>query len=148
MPPPKGRPTAVVSTPVGDQTPLDPFRLYKLTGCHDDLKEKIGRVLIAMRALGWPMIVTDGLRTLTEQQHLYAKGRTTPGPIVTNADGVQKLSNHQSGKACDCCFYVGGQPSWDARLPWKAYGSCLEAVGLKWGGNWQSLHDLPHAELP
>jgi peptidoglycan L-alanyl-D-glutamate endopeptidase CwlK len=106
-----------------------------------------------MAVLGFHMMVTDGVRTQKHQQALYAQGRTTPGPIVTHADGVKKHSNHQVktdsfGHAVDCCFVVDGRPSWDGRLPWKAYGACVEAVGLTWGGSWTSLIDLPHAELP
>jgi len=136
------------SAPASPAKPTDRYRLAKLTGCHGDLQERIRRVLAAMDALGWRMIVTDGFRSAHEQQTLYAQGRTLPGKIVTNCDGVQKPSNHQSGKACDCTFLdPDGRPTWDARMPWKTYGACLEAVGLKWGGNWQGLHDLPHAEL-
>ena len=126
----------------------DPFRLAKLNDCDLELRMRITQVLTAMHALGWPMIVTDGCRSVEEQQRLYAQGRTRPGLIVTHADGVAALSNHQSGKACDCCFVLDGRPSWDARLPWATYGACLKAVGLKWGGDWERLHDLPHAELP
>jgi peptidoglycan LD-endopeptidase CwlK len=125
------------------------YRLHKLAGCCEDLTHRITKVLTAMDALGWPMIVTDGHRSVDDQRRLYALGRTVPGKIVTHCDGILKPSNHQSGKACDCTFLdpETGQPSWDARLPWKTYGACLETVGLKWGGHWAGLHDLPHAEL-
>lgn len=125
----------------------------QLVGVTPLLADKLTRVLAAMDALGFPMMVTDGLRTVTQQQGLYAQGRTTPGKIVTKADGIRKKSNHQAhddgqGHAADCCFVVDGQPDWDARLPWKAYGAVAEAVGLEWGGSWESFHDLPHVQLP
>ena len=120
----------------------------KLVGVDPRLPDLVAKIFTAMAALGFWMEVTDGLRTTAQQQALYAQGRTTPGPIVTNADGVTTLSNHQGGLAVDCCFLVNGAPSWDARLPWKAYGACAEALGLKWGGDWTSLVDLPHLELP
>lgn len=124
----------------------------RLLGVHPDLIVRVSRVLAAMEALGFVMMPTDGLRTVEQQRALYAQGRTVPGPIVTKADGVDKRSNHQAhddgfGHAVDCCFVVNGKPSWDAHLPWKAYGALAEAVGLTWGGHWQSLHDLPHVEL-
>lgn len=124
----------------------------RLAGVHPVLLDRVDRVLTAMTALGFPMMPTDGIRTDDQQRALYAKGRTTQGPIVTNCDGVEKRSNHQPhadglGYAVDCCFVVDGQPSWDARWPWKAYGAAAEAVGLRWGGDWNSLHDLPHVEL-
>jgi peptidoglycan L-alanyl-D-glutamate endopeptidase CwlK len=117
------------------------------------LIDRVSRVFDAMAALGFSMMVTDGVRTEARQRALYAQGRTEPGPIVTKADGIVKKSNHQvkddgMGHAVDCCFVVDGEPSWDAREPWAAYGACAQAVGLKWGGSWESLHDLPHVELP
>jgi peptidoglycan L-alanyl-D-glutamate endopeptidase CwlK len=124
----------------------------KLVGVSPELVAHVGRVLDAMTALGFPMMVTDGVRSTERQRALYAQGRTAPGAIVTYADGITNKSNHQPhddgvGHAVDCCFVVAGQPSWDARLPWKAYGAAAEALGLRWGGDWQRLHDLPHIEL-
>jgi peptidoglycan LD-endopeptidase CwlK len=125
----------------------------KLADCHPTLIERIDKVLVAMQAIGYTMAVTDGVRTTAQQQALYAKGRTAPGPIVTNANGVTSRSNHQThgdgyGHAADCAFVINGRFSWDARLPWKAYGALGEALGLRWGGAFVSLHDLPHLELP
>ena len=67
----------------------------KLHGLHPLLAAKIGHIQMAMTELGFPMIVTDGARTDEEQQALYAKGRTLPGKIVTNADGITHRSAHQ-----------------------------------------------------
>jgi peptidoglycan L-alanyl-D-glutamate endopeptidase CwlK len=118
---------------------------------------KIELLLAAMSALGWPMRVTDGVRTVERQQALYAQGRTAPGPIVTNADGVTHLSNHQVkpdgfGHAVDLAF-VGIDPYLEhdprGRLRWNVYGAIVQAQGLTWGGNWpSSLLDEPHAEMP
>lgn len=124
----------------------------KLAGVHPQLIDKITRVLAAMDALGHPMMVTDGVRTLEQQRALYAQGRTAPGPVVTNCDGTEKRSNHQLrldklGHAVDCCFVVNGKPSWDAHLPWKAYGALGEALGLRYGGRFKMV-DCPHLELP
>lgn len=123
----------------------------RLVGVHPDLVAKVLKVLKAMEALGFPMMVTSGLRTAEEQARLYAQGRTAPGKKVTNADGVRKKSNHQAredgfGHAVDCAFVVDGKPSWNERLPWAAYGACAKALGLTWGGDWRSLRDMPHLE--
>lgn len=123
-------------------------------GVHDVLLRKLLRVLTAMDALGFTMRVTDGLRTTEQQQELYAQGRTKPGKKVTNADGVVTRSNHQAygdgfGHAVDCCFLDDhGVPTWREDFPWRCYGETGKAVGLKWGGDWNSPHDLPHLELP
>lgn len=118
-----------------------------LKGVNPILVERMARVLKALEAFGTPMVITDGRRSLATQQALYAQGRTAPGHIVTNADGIVHPSAHQLGRAVDCCFLVDGQPSWDVKLPWKAYGELVTAAGLKWGGSFSTLHDLPHAEL-
>jgi hypothetical protein len=39
--------------------------------------------------------VTGGVRTAAGQKALYAQGRTAPGSIVTNADGVKNKSSRQ-----------------------------------------------------
>lgn len=38
------------------------------------------------------MRVCQGLRTTAQQQAAYAEGRTAPGRVVTNADGVHHKS--------------------------------------------------------
>lgn len=127
--------------------------MNKLDGVHPVLTDKVTRILSALAELGVPMLVTDGVRTEAQQRALFAQGRTKPGRIVTNADGVKVKSNHQAksdgyGHAVDCCFLVNGKPSWDAKLPWRLYGEAAKALGLKWGGDWKSFKDLPHVELP
>lgn len=119
---------------------------------HPRLADAILKVLAAMKALGYPMKVVQGVRTTEQQVALFAQGRTKPGPIVTYANGVATKSNHQLkddgyGHAVDCAFLIEGKPSWDISLPWHAYGACGKALGLKWGGDWKRLCDLPHLEL-
>jgi len=125
-------------------------------GLHPDLISRVQRVLTAMTALGLPMRVCQGLRTLAEQQALYAKGRTAPGPIVTHTDGIIHRSNHQAGadglgRAVDCCF-IGPDPFLDhdpmKAIKFAAYGHAGQAVGLTWGGTFTTLQDLDHLELP
>ncbi len=121
--------------------------MSKLDGVKPELAAKVQAIIAAMGELGFVMIVTDGLRTTTEQQALYAQGRTEPGAIVTHANGVQTRSNHQSGLAVDCCFVVDGKASWDDAMPWALYGAMATALGLVWGGSWKHP-DRPHVEWP
>jgi peptidoglycan L-alanyl-D-glutamate endopeptidase CwlK len=111
----------------------------------------VDRVLAAMAALGAPMKIVQGLRTVEEQQALFAQGRTKPGKKVTNCDGVRKKSNHQAssdglGRAVDCAFVKDGKVVWEG--PWEKYGAAARAEGLIWGGDWKGLIDRPHIELP
>lgn len=91
---------------------------------------------------GYAIRVTHTLRTMDEQQHLYAKGRTLPGPIVTNAQPGQSPHNH--GMAFDVCFAgnIPYPPEQDVR--WEELGRIGEALGLEWGGRWRTLQDRPH----
>lgn len=118
---------------------------------HPDLITKIHKVLAAMEALGFPMKIVQGARTTAQQQALYAQGRTAPGHIVTNADGVVHKSNHQIdsvtgyGYAVDCA--AQGLEPFSENFPWTVYGACVRVVGLNWGGDFTSIKDRPHAEL-
>lgn len=125
----------------------------KLAGVHPRLAGIVREILDEMAALGHPMGVTDGLRTTEQQRTLFAKGRTAPGPIVTQADGIYKRSNHQAksdgfGHAVDCAFLMGGKFSWEDAHPWATYGKIAIGHGLTWGGMWQAFPDRPHIELP
>lgn len=138
-------------------------RLEKLAGVHPQLVEVVKRIGYAMNELGFHVVVTGGVRTTAEQQALYAKGRTAPGGIVTNADGVAKRSNHQPhpdgfGHAVDVTFLqddgtplvlTDDKPTWnEKRYPFALLGAMAKSQGCVWGGDWQSIHDLPHVELP
>jgi len=129
-----------------------PSLTSKLIGLHPKLVKAVKDVLGEMARQGHPMIVTDGLRSTATQQALYAKGRTTPGPRVTNADGIKNKSNHQAkddglGYAVDCTFLHDGKPCWCEKHPWNVYGSVAKMNGLEWGGDWTSIKDRPHVEL-
>lgn len=52
-------------------------------------------------ALGRPFTVSEAYRTTERQKSLYAQGRTKPGPIVTERDGVNRVSDHQLRLAVD-----------------------------------------------
>lgn len=135
----------------------------RMLGVHPYLQTRIARVLDAMEILGFPMFVNEAVRSLEQQQARYAQGRTTPGKIVSNADGIPKnkggtgLSMHQHqadgfGHAVDCAFIDDPLTvkieTWDPAQPWELYGKMAEAYGLTWGGRWQTLLDRPHVELP
>jgi peptidoglycan L-alanyl-D-glutamate endopeptidase CwlK len=124
--------------------------MSKLDGIHPLLIAAVTKIIHGMEAFGYPMMVTDGFRTLDRQREIYAQGRTAPGPVVTQCDGVVKRSNHQAhddgwGHAVDMTFVVNGQPSWAESLPWALYGEAAKAVGCHWGGDWKSP-DRPHIE--
>lgn len=96
---------------------------------------------------GIRLVVTQGLRTVAEQDALYAQGRTAPGRVVTQARGG--YSWHNYGLAFDVApLNDQGQPHWpeDAAL-WERIGATGEDLGLTWGGRWRQHPDRPHFEL-
>ena len=85
--------------------------LNSLNGIHPDLVKVMKE---AIKYCPADFTITDSLRTTVEQQALYAKGKTVPGGIVTNADGVKNKSNHQAksdgyGYAVDLYPYHSGK---------------------------------------
>ena len=110
--------------------------------------------------------ITDGARTTEEQFALYQKGRTLPGPKVTNCDGKKFKSNHQIksdgfGHAVDifpCGVIENGvyrkftsEEGYDEKKL-KLIANHILAVAkskninIEWGGNWK-MKDTPHFEL-
>jgi len=87
--------------------------------------------------------VTQGLRTFAEQDDLYAKGRTAPGKIVTNAKGGQ--SYHNYGLAVDVVEIRNGQAIWDKN--WSTISKIGIRNGFEWGGNFKSIPDNPHFQM-
>lgn len=127
----------------------------RLTGVHPYLAKAIERIIDAMLVLGYPMFVVEGTRDTARQQLLYAQGRSLPGPIVSNADGIVKKSMHQIqatgyGHAVDCAFvddpHTTLVETWSERQPWEVYAAMLEAFGLTSGRHW-TFKDSPHGEL-
>ncbi len=109
-----------------------------------ELVQKVTRLISLAKSRGFSLVVTQGFRSIAEQNRLYALGRTKPGKIVTNARGGQ--SNHNKGTAVDVAFVVNGEVTWNDSL-YAKLGPWAAAVGLKWGGNWKHFKDKPHLEL-
>ena len=91
---------------------------------------------------GIKVVLTWGYRSIESQNQLYAKGRTAPGSIVTNARGG--YSWHNFGLAADYAFISGGQLTWNG--PWKIFGRIARECGLEWGGDWKKFPDRPHVQ--
>lgn len=98
---------------------------------------------------GLSVEVIAGLRTWDQQAALYAKGRTAPGAVVTNARPGS--SWHNFGLAVDLGLFQGRTyvDSKDPRKAESVYREIAEVAreyGIEWGGNWRSFKDTPHFE--
>jgi hypothetical protein len=99
-----------------------------------------------LAAEGYTFKVTSATRTFSEQAALYAKGRTAPGPKVTNARPGS--SWHNFGLAYDLTLFQGDKnPVWE-HPAYDLAGRIGEELGLRWGGKFKSLVDRPHFERP
>ena len=91
------------------------------------------------------IIKTAGIRTAEEQNKLFLKGNS-------KADGYDKISYHQTGKALDVVPYVNGGASWEEKELLKVAVCMLQAAAelnhkIEWGGFWRTFKDLPHYQI-
>lgn len=121
-----------------------------ITQLHPRLQQIIGELQPLWAAAGLNVGIGECLRTVEEQDALYAQGRTTPGPIVTNARGVDYMSQHQWGIAFDFFQNDPSNPYPDPETStfWTDAAAIAKARGLAWGGDWTDIIDRPHLYLP
>ena len=93
------------------------------------------------------LIITEGFRTKEYQDSLYAKGRTKPGKVVTNAKGSTYSSQHMWGIAFDIAINDSKLLYDNATIKKVAKIAKSKKIGLKWGGDWKSIVDTPHFYL-
>lgn len=120
-------------------------------------KKNIATLLPEVRPLAFALIekaaihnivieVISGTRSYTEQDDLYAIGRTKSPhrKPVTNAKGGQ--SNHNFGIAFDIGVFIGEHYLGDSPL-YETLGVLGEELGLFWGGRWKGFYDGAHFQL-
>lgn len=97
-------------------------------------------------ARGYTLKVICGTRDWAEQTALYAKGRTTAGPKVTNARAG--YSFHNFGCAFDIGLFTSSGAYVTSGEPYKELAQeCPFAhADVTWGGSFKSLKDYPHFE--
>lgn len=117
------------------------------TKLHPWLDYKLGLLLKECEKQGIYLIITEGFRTVEYQDSLYAKGRTKPGTIVTNAKGSSYSSQHQWGIAFDIAINDTKLLYDSATIKKVAKIAKSSKVGLSWGGDWKGLVDTPHFYL-
>lgn len=127
----------------------------RVRALHPKVSNEVFEIIGQLEA-SWPpqvaIRIVQGLRTIKEQNDLYAKGRTKPGKIVTKAKGGS--SYHNYGLAFDFALLFDQDNNgsyeklvWDERNPyWKEVVKAFEAKGWFWGGNFSTIHDAPHLE--
>ena len=123
----------------------------------DEVAQLIGKV--EFNNPKFAIRIVQGLRTIDEQNALYAQGRTAPGHIVTNAKGGSSFHNY--GLAIDFALLYDKDGdgryetfSWeinadldkDGIKDWQEVVTQFKAEGYEWGGDWKSIKDDPHLQ--
>lgn len=127
----------------------------RLATCHPDLQWVFNTVIER-----FDCTIVQGHRSVEEQQELYAQGRTKPGRIVTQIDGITKKSKHNyhPSMAVDVVPYPVDWADRERMIFFAGYviGVADElGVDLRWGGDWNqntdlsdnNFDDLPHFEI-
>lgn len=136
-------PNSVPDEVAGSEPPVDERSEKNIATLHPRLRDK-ARALVRLSAnAGITIKVISGTRSYEEQAALYAKGRTAPGPEVTNAR--PGYSWHNFGTAFDVGLfegsaYVGDSPKY------REVGKIGKSLGLEWGGDWTGFKDFPHLQ--
>lgn len=133
---------STTSAGAGAAGAIDAVSADRLATVVPALASRVEHLMVALHALGVPVRVTQGRRTVEEQAALFAQGRTAPGKVVT----WTMQSKHLTGRAVDFVWRTAdGGVTYDG--PWLLLGMAAEELGLVWGGRW-SRPDRPHVELP
>ncbi|WP_144556548.1 peptidoglycan-binding protein [Bacillus pumilus] len=132
---------------IGLQTLIDRSIRNMGAGIHIVVKESAIEMIKQAYKEGIFVQITSGYRSFTEQNKLYAQGRTAPGKIVTKAKGGQ--SNHNYGLAIDYVLLSadGRKALWTINEKWRRVAQIGKSLGFSWGGDWKSFKDYPHLEM-
>lgn len=133
----------------------DSISIARVKLLHPKVRDEVFITIGEIEA-AWPLNVAirivQGLRTIEEQNALYAQGRTKPGKVVTNAKGGKSF--HNFGLAVDFALLFDKDNngsyetlSWDTSNPkWLEVVKAFEDKGWFWGGRFSSIVDMPHLQ--
>lgn len=126
---------------------VDSISMGRLNTLHPRIRQKaIDAYTEACRItpVGVHPFITETTRSFERSAQLYNQGRTTPGPIVSNAKAGQSLHNYSL--AIDFMLQINGKSSWVVDANWIKVANVFKKYGFSWGGDWTSFKDYPHVE--
>ena len=122
------------------------FNRIDLSRIYPPLLDKLHEISESLGSVDY--YATSGFRSFHDQTILYAQGRTTPGPIVTQAQAG--YSGHQYGISVDFCrdssTDQGLQPDW-SKEAYEPLADAARTLGLEAGYYWH-FQDNPHIQWP
>ncbi|MBU9672386.1 M15 family metallopeptidase [Planococcus sp. CP5-4] len=124
------------------------------TGLHPIVESKRDQLIAQAEEVEIDILITDGFRSVEEQNEIHAQGRTRGGSVVTYAEGGE--SYHNYGLAIDFALRLpDGSVVWDiqhdgngnGRPDWFEVADIAKGLGFEWGGDWMGFKDYPHLQL-
>ncbi|GAB3791020.1 M15 family metallopeptidase [Virgibacillus kimchii] len=124
------------------------------TELHPKVEEKKNELIQQADEIGIQVVITDTVRSMEEQDALYAQGRIEEGNIVTYAEGGE--SYHNYGLAIDFALEdQDGNIIWDIEYDgnesgesdWYEAAEIAKELGFEWGGDWERSQDYPHLQM-
>jgi len=121
---------------------------------HPTVETAKERLIELTKEKGIRIIITDGHRTIEEQDALFKRGRSKEGQVVTHAQGGE--SYHNYGLAIDFALQRDyGEVIWDmeydgngnGKADWMEVVATAKDLGFDWGGDWSSFKDYPHLQM-
>lgn len=116
-----------------------------LDDLHPEFRARVDMWLEKCALSGLDILVYCTYRSLEEQALEYAKGRTTPGKIVTNAKPGQ--SAHNYGLALDFVPMQNGRAQWSNKTLYNAAINIAEDCGLE-SLRKSKFPELAHLQMP
>lgn len=149
----KNAPTAKVESSVPTSSKVSQRNEKSIAKLHPQVQDKIRKFINDVYTKHQvQLVIVQDYRTYTQQDALYAKGRTASGSVVTNARGGQ--SNHNFALAVDVFpLWEDGKLHMDVKSDQKnikilkKIAPIGKGIGLEWGGDWKSIIDNPHFQL-
>ncbi|MEZ0480070.1 M15 family metallopeptidase [Planococcus sp. SSTMD024] len=124
------------------------------SGLHPIVESKRDQLIARADEIGIDILITDGFRSVEEQNEIHAQGRTRGGSVVTYAEGGE--SYHNYGLAIDFALRLpDGSVVWDiqrddngnGRPDWFEVADIAKELGFEWGGDWVRFKDYPHLQM-
>lgn len=129
----------------------DKITIQRIAKLHPKLRGELAEIIGDIQSKGLDIRITQGLRTIAEQDAIYAQGRTLPGKIVSNAKGGSSFHNY--GLAIDfCLLHKDGTVSFNMKedldndkiADWTEVVNVFKAHGWEWGD--RGYVDTPHVQ--
>ncbi|MGM0898888.1 MAG: M15 family metallopeptidase [Bacillota bacterium] len=124
------------------------------TALHPIVETKRDQLIARAEDIGIDIVITDGFRSIEEQDRIHAQGRSDSGNVVTYAQGGE--SYHNYGLAIDYALRLpDGSVVWDIRRDdngngrpdWFEVADIGKELGFEWGGDWTRFKDYPHLQM-